>query len=264
MEHSEKETKKTDYKAVIILAVLALIFVICAVMLIRILLEYKEGEDTYKEIANKVLQPVQPQEQTTPDGIGPTQANEPFVYNHEALLEINPQGVGYLVIPSIDVQLPIVRGSDNEYYLNHTFDRKNNSSGTLFVDSRITGGIEASHVIIYGHNMRNGSMFAGLLKYMQSGFYTSGENQYVYVYKGEDILRYTIFSVYESEAQSDTYTYNFSTVDAMRFYAEQMKEKSLYDTGVDISETTQVLTLSTCTADGERRIVVQAKLDTSP
>lgn len=155
--------------------------------------------------ANKVLQPVQPQEQTTPDGIGPTQANELFVYNHEA-----------------------------------------------------------SHVIIYGHNMRNGSMFAGLLKYMQSGFYTSGENQYVYVYKGEDILRYTIFSVYESEAQSDTYTYNFSTVDAMRFYAEQMKEKSLYDTGVDISETTQVLTLSTCTADGERRIVVQAKLDTSP
>ena len=70
------------------------------------------------------------------------------------------------------------------------------------------------------------------------------------------IKEYKIFSCYISEAISDTYTFNFPTLESMRDYAVNMKAKSMYDTGVDVSTATQVITLSTCTNDGEQRFIV--------
>lgn len=234
-----------------IMAVAAAVFLYSGFMLLKIYLGYKQGNDIYKSIANTVLTPVNQNSDDPGDG------QLPFKYNHQALLDINSEGIGYLYIPSISIQLPLVQGTDNDYYLTHTFNRTYNGAGTLFEDYRISNGIAANHVILYGHNMKNGSMFAGLSKYLTPSFYQTQGNDVFYIYTQNKLIQYKIFSIYISEPISDTYNFNFTNVNALRDYANSMKKLSNYDTGVDISNTNQVVTLSTCTSDGTQRIIVQ-------
>ena len=236
----------------IIMLIAAGVFLYSAFMLVRIYLEYKQGDDIYKSIADTVLVPI---EAATLEDAGDEQL--PFKYDHQALLNINSEGVGYLYIPSINLQLPLAQGSDNDYYLTHTFNRTYNGSGTLFEDYRISNGLSATHVIIYGHNMKNGSMFAGLSKYLTPAFYQTVGNDTFYIYTENKLLEYKIFSAYISEPISNTYTYNFTNATSLQAYAKSMKELSSYNTGVDVSSTTQVVTFSTCTGDGTQRIIVQ-------
>lgn len=248
-----------------IMVVAAVVFLYSAFMLTRIFLDYKKGTDIYKSISGDVLTPENatyaPDDSNADNEMtGATVATVPFKYDHQALLDINSDGIGYIDIPSVSVQLPIVQGSDNDYYLTHTFNKVSNGAGALFEDSQITGGMSATHVIIYGHNMRNGSMFAELKKYLTPSFYQTPGNDVFYIYSGKQLLKYKIFAAYISEPISSTYTFNFSTLSALREYAQSMKELSAYNTGVDVSKATQLITLSTCTGDGEKRIIVQATL----
>lgn len=236
-----------------IMTIAAIVFLYSGFMLVKIYLEYKQGDDIYKSIASSVIKPIQ---KNISDSEEDSQL--PFKYDHQALLNINSEGVGYLYIPCIDnLLLPIVQGTDNDYYLTHTFNRTYNGAGALFEDYRITNGLAASHVIIYGHNMKNGSMFAGLSKYLTPSFYKTQGNDIFYIYTENKLKEYKIFSAYISEPISDTYNFNFSSISALRDYAESMKQLSGFNTGVDVSKTSQIVTLSTCTPDGEQRIIVQ-------
>lgn len=246
-----------DYIRFFIMAVALCVFVYSASMLLHIYLEYKKGTDIYKSIAGEVLKPIDKNESESsnlsPDG----EAQLPFKYDHQALLNINPEGVGYIYIPSIGVQLPVVQGPDNEYYLTHTFNRVYNGSGAIFEDFRCLGGLKSNNVIIYGHNMKNGSMFAGLHRYLTPSFYSTPGNDIFYIYTENKVMEYRIFSVYISEPISDTYNCNFASLPDLRAYAANMNRLSAYSTGVDITNTTQIVTLSTCTGDGEQRVIVQ-------
>ena len=243
----------------IIIGVAAVIFCYSAFMLIKIYLGYKQGNDIYNEIAESVLTPIDTTTADSNDSSSTTAAatTTPFRYNHQSLLSINSEGIGYLYIPSIDIRLPMVQSSDNDYYLTHTFNRTYNSAGTLFEDYRITGGLSATNVIIYGHNMKNGSMLAGLSKYLTPSFYSIDGNDVFYIYTDNVLREYRIFSAYISEPVSGTYTYNFGSLSALREYAASMKALSAYNMNVDVSNTTQVITFSTCTSNGEQRIIVQ-------
>lgn len=247
--------KRTAGDAVryIIMAIAAAVFLYSAFMLIKIYFGYKQGTDIYESIANTVLV----QDQTQDADENTTDKVVPFKYVHDELLRINPEGIGYLYIPSVSVELPLVQGTDNDYYLTHTFNRRTNGAGALFEDYRISGGLSSSHVIVYGHNMKNGSMFAGLTKYLTPSFYQTEGNDLFYIYTQNKMITYKIFAAYISEPVSDTYTYNFGSLDSLRSYAESMKALSAYNTGVDISNATQIVTFSTCTADGSQRIIVQ-------
>lgn len=252
----KSSTKKINVSEIlrkIILVVAILVFCYSAGMLIKIFLEYKQGVDNYNHIRERVLDT----EQTTAFQFADEEIEIPFVYNHQELLSINPEGIGYIYIPSIDIRLPLVQGTDNDYYLEHTFDGTENNSGCLFEDYRITGGLSAGNVIIYGHNLKNNSMFAPLLKYQDEAFYFSDNNDTFLIYTEDKLKQYRIFSVYVSDSISDTYSFNFGSQAALQKYANTMKAKSIYDTGVDVDNISQVITLSTCTNDTTRRVIVQ-------
>lgn len=255
-DEQEKKRSKSNLTRRIILIIAGLIFIYAAYNLVNIFLEYKKGDDIYNTIEDNVLED-ETQKAVITDIDGNEQEIEaPFVYNHQSLLSINSEGIGYLYIPSINVRLPMVQGTDNDFYLTRTFDKSYNGNGCLFEDYRITGGLSASHVIIYGHNMNNGAMFGNLAKYKSQAFWANGSNAYFYIYTENKIMEYKIFSVYTSEPISDTYTFNFGTLDSMRSYANRMKAKSDYDTGVDVSNASQVVTFSTCTNNGKQRFIV--------
>lgn len=253
-DRNEKAKKRSDIIRRIILVISIGVFIFAAYNLINIFLAYHKADVIYDNIQQDVLD----EDSHTKVVIGEDEQEVeiPFTYNHQALLNINSQGIGYIYIPSIDCRLPMVQGDDNDYYLTHTFNKEYSANGCLFEDYRINGGLSASQIIIYGHNMRNGAMFGKLKNYQDYSFWNNSGNDVLYIYTGNVIKEYKIFSCYISEAISDTYTFNFPTLESMRDYAVNMKAKSMYDTGVDVSTATQVITLSTCTNDGEQRFIV--------
>lgn len=253
-DRNEKAKKRSDIIRRIILVISVGVFIFAAYNLINIFLAYHKADVIYDNIQQDVLD----EDSHTKVVIGEDEQEVeiPFTYNHQALLNINSQGIGYIYIPSIDCRLPMIQGDDNDYYLTHTFNKEYSANGCLFEDYRINGGLSASQIIIYGHNMRNGAMFGKLKNYQDYSFWNNSGNDVLYIYTGNVIKEYKIFSCYISEAISDTYTFNFPTLESMRDYAVNMKAKSMYDTGVDVSTATQVITLSTCTNDGEQRFIV--------
>lgn len=253
-----KQNSKTyDIIRYIVLGVAVVVFLVAAGMLIHIFMEYKKGTDIYENISSSVLTPVDRPTGDGTDTASDEEENLPFVYDHQALLNINSEGKGYLYIPSIDLRLPIVQGEDNEYYLNHTFNKVYNAAGALFIDSRVNDALGGSNVIIYGHNMKNGSMFAKLAYYKNESFYRQQGNDVFYIYTGDEIREYRIFDAFENDPEGYVYTCNFGTASQLQEYASTVKSYSLYDTGVDVSSAEQVVTFSTCTGDGARRIIVQ-------
>ncbi len=240
-----------------VLLISALIFCYSAYMLIDIMAEYNKDAKTNRKIDSIIVDSTTSVDVTFPDG---STVTIPFRYDHEKLKNMNQEGLGYIYIPSINKRLPIVQTDNNSYYLRRAVDHTFSMAGSVFVDSRITDGIESSHIMLHGHNRQDGTMFAQLESYLKESFYKKSGNDVFYLYIDDKLMQYKIFSVYISEPISTTYAFNFLSEHTLRTYAATMRDKSKYDTNVDISEATQVVTLSTCTDDTENRIIVHGVL----
>ena len=181
-DRNEKVKKRSDIIRRIILVISVGVFIFAAYNLINIFLAYHKADVIYDNIQQDVLD----EDSHTKVVIGEDEQEVeiPFTYNHQALLNINSQGIGYIYIPSIDCRLPMVQGDDNDYYLTHTFNKEYSANGCLFEDYRINGGLSASQIIIYGHNMRNGAMFGKLKNYQDYSFWNNSGNDVLYIYTG--------------------------------------------------------------------------------
>lgn len=254
-DRAEKRDKIVSIVRKVILVIAACTFCYSAFMLFQIFSEYKKGDDIYEHLEAEILK-----EEDTVITVPLAEGNVeiPFKYDHAALLAANPEGVGYIHMPALDVKYPIAKTDNNDYYLTHTFTREVNSSGAIFEDYRIDGELDARHVILHGHRMQYAGMFGLLKKYQTESFYRKGDNSLFYLYTDNKVMQYKIFSVHITAPVGETYSINFADLTALREYAAKMKDLSQYDTGVDISNATQVVTLSTCidTENGTERLVV--------
>lgn len=203
---------------------------------------------SYETYTNDTGENISQQENTKNDTEG---------INWDILLDINDDTKAILYIPRLNVNLPVVLGEDNQYYLSHSIDRNPSSCGTLFFDSRIKG-MDDKNLIIYGHNMLNGSMFGSLDRFFENNFIENNSN--IYLIMKDKVLTYRIFSVYTTENGSSTYTTRFTNDLNFKNYKKKMYENSTIETDADIDNNSQVLTLSTCYKTGENiRTVVQAQ-----
>lgn len=223
--------------------------------------EYKKGTDTYDNLASEAEKILSAPDEETPAADGNSQAeteNDPKAVSLYALMHgQNPDYVGWITIPDTKIDYPIVQCSDNDHYLKYTFGQEENAAGTLFVDSNITDGMDARHVIIYGHNMKNGSMFAGLKKFREDDFY---ENHKTFtVYTADHVYTYEIFAVHVTSPDSDAYTIGFGEMADFVDYVNRMQSQSLMNTGVIVGEEDHIMTLSTCVNQNRDRLVIQAR-----
>lgn len=164
--------------------------------------------------------------------------------------EINADYVGWLAVPGAGVDYPIVQGADNTKYLNTTFEGESNSTGAIFMDYRNTDGLASPHVVIYGHNMKDGTMFAGLSGYLDAGHMAASPTITITT-ADDDTLTYTIFAARVTDAWDAAYRLDFA--DSADFGA--------FAAGLGAPEgAAQMLTLSTCTnsEDDTERILVHA------
>ena len=179
--------------------------------------------------------------------------------NLDALQEINADVLGWIEIPGTQLAYPIMDGDDNDYYLNHTWDKKSSDAGSIFLEQLNHSDMRDFNTFLYGHRMKNGSMFGSLKYYNTKEYYE--EHPYVYILDEMGAHRYEIFAAYTAPVEGSTFLYGFHSEKGMQSFIEYCISKSEIDTGVIPTLDDKILTLVTCTGNGyEARWVVQARL----
>ncbi len=179
----------------------------------------------------------------------------------DALYAMNSEVVGWIRIEDTNINYPMVQTTDNEKYLRLTLDGKWNNAGTIFADYRVADPFISENTIIHGHNQRNKAMFHDLTLYLDQEFWES--HPYVTVLTPEKNYLYQIYSCYQSPNVSKTYNCEFSSPEQYQQYLDYTVSQALYDTGISVSSSDRIVTLSTCNNDwDDTRMVVHAKLIT--
>jgi len=190
---------------------------------------------------------------------GDLQVEELEKINLAALREVNPDVVGWIRIPDTKINYPLMQGEDNEFYLNHTWEKDPNSVGSVFLEWQNSADLTDYNTIVYAHNMNTGAMFSDLELFALKAYWK--ERPYVYIATDDAVYRYEIFAFFQPEVESLTYGMNPQRNDTKEKFLNKALEKAWYDTGVRPAVTDRILTLSTCSgADYDFRYVVQARL----
>ena len=160
------------------------------------------------------------------------------------LLSINSECFGWISIAGTNINYPVMHTPSNpQKYLNKNFYGEYSYSGTPFLDARCSA--DSTNLIIYGHHMNNGTMFAVLCNYTSKSY--GEEHPRIILETKDGAFAYSVFSV--MKVKSDDDWYRFTTVGTEKSYnsrIEYAKEKSIYDTGITPVYGQQILTLSTC------------------
>ncbi|MBR7142205.1 MAG: sortase [Clostridia bacterium] len=180
-----------------------------------------------------------------------------------ALQRKNQDVVGWILIPGTSVSYPLMRGTDNAYYLKHTWLKEKSSAGSVYMDYRCAPTLEEFNTIVYGHHLKDGSMFSPLRQYREQAF---GEaHPSVYVITQTEVKRYDVFAAYDTQVD-DTHSYRLGLKEeaGKQAYINYCLNHSVYSTGLTPLPTDRLLTLSTCPKgtgnDYKTRLVVHAVL----
>ena len=179
--------------------------------------------------------------------------------NFEELKSQNSDTVFYLKVNNTNISYPVVKYSDNNYYLNHSFDKSKNSAGWLFADYKNKLDGTDKNIVVYGYNRRDGSMFGTLKNILNKEWYDNTDNMDI-VYmdiRGKHI--YKVFSIYKIENEDYYITTQFNNDSEYKKFLTTIKSRSIKDFNVEISETDSILTLSTCANNNKYRLVLHAK-----
>lgn len=186
----------------------------------------------------------------------------------ELMLSENSDFKGWITVPNTNIDNPIYQTDNNDFYLNHNQKKQKSVYGALFFDYKnvITESETDKNLIIYGHHMKNGSMFANLTKYKQLSFYKQNPTvEFSTLYKKSTYKVYAAFVLNASKADDDGYIYNISRKSFIAdedfdSWVEEARERSLISTGVDVKNGDNIITLVTCTYDfDDARFVVMAR-----
>lgn len=182
---------------------------------------------------------------------------ESFGISWENLRKINPEVVAWITVPGADISYPVVQGTDDEYYLKHNFQGKEDLFGCIFLGHDNKKNLTDSHSFLYGHNMEGNMMFANLNRYEQPEFLQSCPE--IEITTPEKKYLYKIFSVEQAAPASAAFEYGYAL--KSRAYRQQLailKENSMYDTGVWPEPDRRMVTLITCNSrlDKEIRMAV--------
>ena len=178
-----------------------------------------------------------------------------FKIDFDKLKSKNSDTIAYLNVPGTNIDYIVVRHDNNSYYLDHNFNKEYNISGWVFGDYRNNFDGNDKNIIIYGHNTMDGSMF-GSLKNVLNESWNDGQKITLITEKEKTI--YEPFSVYQIEAE-DYYIRTAFKENEFNKFLKNLESRSVYDFNVDLSDADSILTLSTCSDNGKKRVVLHAK-----
>ena len=280
MSRRRKRTKTLGdvIRLIVMLAALA-VFLYSGYTLYGFYKEYKKSSDEYDNLENSyaadqeqesenidnledddALQSISGQEVRTvlEDGEEKTLPVLKNPIDFTQLLSVNSDIVGWLRIRALDISYPVVQGKDNDYYLHRTFEKTDNFAGCLFVNSYNMGDFTDQNTIIYGHNMKNGSMFGKLKNFSDPEVFK--KSRYFWIFTPDFIYQYRIFSASVVDKTGLTYQISFTDDEFDQFISRAYSNSVVDNQGVTVTKEDRIVTLSTCTGDDSTRFVVMGKL----
>ena len=166
----------------------------------------------------------------------------------EALREVNEDVIGWIRIPDTKIDYPLLQWTDNQFYLTHTWKQVGNGSGSIFMECNNKSDFSDFNTIIYGHNMRNKSMFGSLQDYRNPKHVES--HPYIYIVNDTGILRYDIFAMHRAGIDSIMYGLKIDSEQKKTEFIRFAKDYSQIDTDIEPTPEDKILTLSTCSGAG--------------
>ena len=280
MSRRRKRTKTLGdvIRLIVMLAALA-VFLYSGYTLYGFYKEYKKSSDEYDNLENSyaadqeqesenidnledddALQSISGQEVRTvlEDGEEKTLPVLKNQIDFTQLLSVNSDIVGWLRIRALDISYPVVQGKDNDYYLHRTFEKTDNFAGCLFVNSYNMGDFTDQNTIIYGHNMKNGSMFGKLKNFNDPEVFK--KSRYFWIFTPDFIYQYRIFSASVVDKTGLTYQISFTDDEFDQFISRAYSNSVVDNQDVTVTKEDRIVTLSTCTGDDSTRFVVMGKL----
>lgn len=265
-----------------LMIVFAVTFLVCAAVLAKTALDYRKQAQQNEYLAGLVQQQGQVQRPPVSED-GPSDSYEEplsafveitdpvtgepvqILREYASVYQLNPDMVGWITLPDTKINYPVVQTPDDpDFYLKRDFYKKSSRNGTIYAHAWADLKTPSDNVTLYGHNMRDGSMFAALHKYTSKEFFDA--NPYIYFDTLYEHRTYQVLSVFEIDISKVDFPYhNFVDGNTISFkdYVATCKELSIYDTGVNAVYGDKLLTLSTCdmdTSTDHMRFVVVAKL----
>lgn len=273
-----KRKKKQSFIHYLIPTVLFISMIVFGGLFLRDFLEYRAAEDEYASLQDHIVISEEPKkeapkkEKAGEEEFDDEPEEEPvdllhphFQIDYGALSGVNADFTAVLHVPALSITYPVVKSKDNEEYLHRTFEGKANFAGSIFLDANAKGSYDHKNTFIFGHNMKNGTMF-GKLKYFLRDDQLANSNPYVFLCRPEGITRYRIFSYYLTTVESPIYN-DFEGDKGYDQYLSLIQRLSSYRNypkdSIDFSQRPDIITLSTCSgpSGGNQRFIVQAALE---
>ena len=245
-----KKRKKLSFKKITVFLIVLIflgMFIYSAIRIINYLGDNKENKEI-KETINEYIVV-----DDNNDDI-----NSKYDINFSELKKQNSDTVAYLKVDNTNIDYVVLKANDNSYYLNHNFNKNYNVSGWVFADYHNKFNGSDKNIVIFGHNTYDGSMFGSLGNVLDESWYTKDEK--ILLVTEKETHLYQVFSIYTVNNEEYYINTIFNSDSEYRVFLETIKARSIYNFNVYLDDTTQILTLSTCTASGTGRVVLHAKM----
>ena len=253
MKTQKKHTGKSYLRTIGMLLCLA-VFLFASWKVLNIMGEYKEAEDTYDEVTEQFTDMTQTQSDV--------QKQELPEIDFDGLIEINDDDKAWIYIEGTDVNYPVLQGIDNNQYLFQSYKKKYLTAGSIYIDYRCDDDFSDKHTVVYGHNMKNGTMFGQMDKYKTDEYLK--EHPYVYIIMPDGTWKkYQVFGAYIADVFGQTFILPANDEVEMYNLRKLIKTENLIkNPPVTPEEGQKIMTLSTCTEDSDdyNRFVISCVL----
>lgn len=177
------------------------------------------------------------------------------------LLEKNNETVAWIKVNNTNVNYSVVQHTDNEFYLHHDFNKNYNNNGWVYGDYRDDFRYFGNNTILYAHNLTNRKMFGSLAWCLKESWYTDEENHYIKLSTPYSNTVWKIFSIYTIVPEVYYLKTYFKNDEEHKTFLDTLKNRSIYKfTDEELTTDDKIITLSTCSDDGTKRIVIHAKM----
>jgi sortase, srtB family len=267
----KKNTRKRKNKKwpwVLLLIVLFAIIVVCLVKIVFWLKDNKTTSEVVNDITNNTnIEEKKDDENTELVNKEENTTSDYWYYIKFPLIDVdinklkekNSDTVGWINVNNTNINYPYVQGKDNNYYLDHSFNKKYNEAGWVFLDYRNDKNLSNKNNILYAHSRLDKTMFGSLSKTLKSNWYNNKDNHIIRLSAETENTMWQIFSVYKIPEETYYITTNFNSDNDYQKFLNTIKERSIHNFSTNLTTDDKILTLSTCYSDTERT-VVHAKL----
>ncbi|MCM1187946.1 MAG: class B sortase [bacterium] len=190
------------------------------------------------------------EEPTVPSEYGEAEdAREWPEVDFTVLQEINPDLVGWIYIEGTEISYPVMQGEDNIYYLDHLFTGEKNKAGCIFLDSRNQADFSDRNSIVYGHYLKNGTMFTGISQYKKQEYYDA--HSIILFLTPEGNFEIEVFAGYVAGMEDEAWEIAFLSDSDYRAWLSEVRGRSCFSSSIVPAVTDRVLTLSTCSYESD-------------